>query len=98
MAAVCTALQHLGFTADAAQAITINQGIDSLDGLRELTDTEVENLCKVIRKPSGIVLSNTNSPNFAPNQGQQVFFRAEIISKLTCFYIHHTSSCGSSGQ
>ena len=43
-----TAFGQIGFSADAAMAITADQDIDSTAKLRGLDDTEVENLCKII--------------------------------------------------
>ncbi len=84
-----TALQQLGSMQEASQAITINQEIKSLGELWELTNMEVENLCKLVRKPGGMVANNANPPVMVPNQGHQVSLWAENMLKLTCFALRH---------
>ena len=81
--AMRSALERLGFTAQAASAITDAQGIDSLDELRVLDDSKVENLCKVVRHPGGV-----DAGRRADN-GHQVSLRAENNLKLACFYVRH---------
>jgi len=39
----------------AANFLANDQGMDSLDELRELTDTEVESLMKIVHRPGGTV-------------------------------------------
>ena len=51
LAALRTALGRLGFTDEAANAITDTQGINDLAELELLTDSEVENHCKVLCFP-----------------------------------------------
>ncbi len=80
MAAIHTALHHLGFTHEASQAITINQGMDAFEELCEFMDMEVENLCKMVWRPGGMVPNNANPPVMVPNQGHQVSLQAEKIS------------------
>ena len=50
-----------GFTADASNAMEDAQLIDSLDELRLLKDSEIENLCKVIRRPEGDISDPANA-------------------------------------
>ena len=69
-------LKRLRFTNDAAKAI-VNQGYDSLDELKLMTDPDVSNLCKIIRKPGGT------------GNGDQVSLVAENYLKLACYYIRH---------
>jgi hypothetical protein len=54
-AAIRTALTWLGFSNQAATFITDAQELNDLDEYALLTDDEVENLCKVIRKPGGTI-------------------------------------------
>jgi len=68
-----------GFTVAAAAAIFDDQGIDSLPELRILTDLEVENLCKVIRRPGGSVQN--------PIEGHAVSLRAENNLKLAAYWL-----------
>ena len=42
------------FSAEAAHVITDAQGIDCIEELEILTDWDIKNLCKVIRRPGGI--------------------------------------------
>ena len=61
--ALHAALTRLGFSAKAARFITDNQGLDTLDELKVLTNDEIESLCKVVWRPGGTVLNpNTGDP------------------------------------
>jgi hypothetical protein len=51
--ALRTALTHLGFSVDGAVAITEDQGLDSLNEIKLLSDVEVADLCKALRCPRG---------------------------------------------
>ncbi|KAI2502384.1 hypothetical protein MHU86_12041 [Fragilaria crotonensis] len=53
-AAVRTALVRIGFVEAAALALTEEQGLDSLDEIRILSDDDIANLCKLLRRP-GVV-------------------------------------------
>ena len=44
----------IGFSAEAAVVITDTQGIYCMEELDILTDRDIDNLCKVIRRPGGI--------------------------------------------
>lgn len=44
-----TAMQRLGCSQGAAQAIVNEQGIDSIDELKALKDEDVVALCKVVQ-------------------------------------------------
>jgi ribosomal protein S13 len=78
-AAMRAAMTRIGFTAAGAQAIVDEQDISSLAEVQLLTDDEIESLCKVLRRPGGMV----NAPGAAPgaaqvqNPGVQVNQRAE---------------------
>ena len=54
-AVVRATMTCIGFTEAAAQAIVDGQGIDSLVEIRLLTDEEIESLCKVLRRPGGMI-------------------------------------------
>lgn len=84
--ALRAAFIRLGFTPAAAGEITDQQGIDTRDELKILTDSEIENLCRVIRKPGGTVNLNGNN---VPDPGVSVSLRAENNLKLACFYLRH---------
>ena len=47
-AVMCATMTRIEFTEAAAQAIVDDQGIDSLNEIRLLTDKEIESLCKVL--------------------------------------------------
>ena len=79
--AMRNALDRIGFSAAAAAAIVNEQGIDQIEEMIILTDAEVENLCKVVRRPGG-----------QQGQGQnahQVSMRAENNLKLACYWGRH---------
>ena len=61
--ALRAALTRLGFSANTAGFITGDQGLDTLDELKVLTNDKIEILFKVVRRPRGTV------PN--PNAGIQ---------------------------
>ena len=93
VAAMRTALTHLGFTQDVAAMITNVQGVDSIDELKFLNDKEVEGLCNNIRKPGGM-MPNPNAgvqgePAMIHNPGQGVSAHAENNLKLCCYFIRH---------
>ena len=60
--AIRDALQRMGFSANATLAVTNEQGIKDMDELGVLTDTEVENLCKVVRRPDGADAAGVTNP------------------------------------
>ena len=92
IAAIHSALGRLGFTG-AAQTFTTNaQGLDTLEEFRILTDSEVESLVKVIRRPGGTIAGA--APGAAPdpripNPGIAVSLRAENNLNLSCYYLRH---------
>ncbi|KAI2497693.1 hypothetical protein MHU86_16822 [Fragilaria crotonensis] len=94
-AAVRTALVRIGFLDAAAQAITDEQGIDSLEEIRLLSDDEISNLAKLIRRPGGVIPGQVNAAgNAVPNPGIQVNARAETNLKLAAFYLRHQVRIG----
>ena len=58
--ALRVALTRLGFSAKAAGFVTEDQGLDTLDELKVLTNDEIESLCKVVRSP-GETVPNPNA-------------------------------------
>jgi ribosomal protein S13 len=94
-AAVRTALVRIGFLDAAAQAITDEQGIDSLEEIRLLSDDEISNLAKLICRPGGVIPGQVNAAgNAVPNPGIQVNARAETNLKLAAFYLRHQVRIG----
>ena len=57
--ALCASLTRLGFSAKAYGVITNDQGLDTSDELKVLTNDEIESLCEVVRRPGG-TNPNTN--------------------------------------
>jgi hypothetical protein len=51
IAAIRTAMTRIGFEVEAANLLTDDQGMNALEELALLTDEEVTNLCRVIRRP-----------------------------------------------
>ena len=58
--ALRAALTRLGFLAKADGFINVDQGLDTLDELKVLTNEKIEVLCKVVWSPGGTV-PNPNS-------------------------------------
>ena len=63
------------------------QGLDSPERLQVLIDKNVDDMCDVIRKPSG------KNANGMPNRGQQVSVMAQENLKLAVFLFHHRWRC-----
>jgi len=66
----------MGFTSAAANLLTDEQGIDSLNEVLNMDDGNIENLCKVLRRPGGQNASGNSDP------GVEVSARAEENLKL----------------
>lgn len=92
-AAMRTALQRLGFSPAASASIVTDQAIESVDELSTLTDKEVENLCKVVRRPGGQVPDpNHAGAGAAPlvnNPGTPVSLQAENNLKLAAYWLRY---------
>ena len=52
--ALRSAYVRIVFSSEAALVITDEQGIDFMEELKILTDVDIDNLCKFIRRPGGI--------------------------------------------
>ena len=89
--ALCAALTCLGFSAKGAGFITNDQGLDTLDELKVLTNDEIESLCKVVRRPGGTIpnpnAGDPGQPATLLNPGEPVPLRAELNLKLACYYL-----------
>jgi ribosomal protein S13 len=92
--AMRTMLVRIGLSENAAQIIVAEQGLDSLEEIKLLTDDEIESLCKVVRRPGGTVPGP--NPGDAPvnNPGVPVNLRAENHMKLLAFYLRHQDRVG----
>ena len=77
----------LGFSPKAAKLLIKEQGLDSSERLRVLTDTNVDDIYDVTRKPGG------KNANGTPSRGQQVSVIAQEILKLAAFLFHHRWRC-----
>ena len=84
-----TALGCIGFTNEAATAITTayQQDIRDLEEVHFLTDTEVKNLFTFLRRPGGTI--NDAAGNSAPKIGITVSLRAENNLKLEAYFLIH---------
>ena len=89
--ALCASLTRLGFSAKADGVITNDQGLDTSDELKVLTNDEIESLCKVVWRPGGTVpnpnAGDPGQPATLSNPGEQVPLRAELNLKLACYYL-----------
>ena len=98
--ALRTMLERLGFSAPAALYITNDQGMNKLSEFTLLTDDEVENLCKVVRRPGGTIPNPQRAalqeagddipadmPAHVPNPGIVVPLRAVNNLKLACYFL-----------
>ena len=63
----------LGFSVSTALVLRVDQGMDNLDELELLSDTEIEALCKLVRRPGGHIMipnaAGAGQPEFIPAQG-----------------------------
>ena len=84
-------LARLGLSAKSDGFITDDQGLETLDGLKVLTNDEIERLCKVVRRPGGTVPNpNAGDPGQTAtlsNPGEQVPLLAELKLKLDWYYL-----------
>ena len=91
--AVRAALGCLGFSNEAAVFIADAQQMNSLAEFETLKDEEVENLCKVTRRPGGTIANplagGQGQPATIPDPGVTVSLRAENNLKLACHFLHH---------
>ena len=82
-------MTRIGFSELAAQALVVEQGIDTLEEVSVLSDDEIESLIKVIRRPGGTVPGAAVGA-VIPNPGVPVNQRAaEGHLKLLFFYLRH---------
>ena len=73
---------RIGFSAEAVLVITDAQGIDCMEELNIITDGEIKNLCKVIRRLGGI-----NPINKVANLVIKVSLRPEKKLNLASFLL-----------
>ena len=91
LAGVRNGLIGLGFSQAAANAITAEQGYDSLESIAELTDTTIVDLVTTIRKPGGTIPNPAIPPvpPTIPNPGVNIGHRAVTNLKLGAFVTRH---------
>ena len=87
--ALHSAYVRIVFSAEASLVITDAQGIDIIEEIEILTDGDIDNLCKVIRRPGGI-----NTITNADNLGLQVSLRDKNNLKLSRFFLKHKIRTG----
>ena len=78
---------QLGFSPKAARLLVREQGQDSPERLRVLTDKNVNDICNVTRKPGG------KNDDGMPYRGQQASVIAQKNLKLAAFLLHHRWRC-----
>jgi len=73
--------------------ITDDQDMNSFDEFKLTTNKEVESLCKVVRRPGGMIANpmagDPNQPQVIPNPGLPVSQRVDNNLKLMCFYLRY---------
>ena len=77
----------LGFSPEAAKLLVREQGLDSPDRLRVLTDKNVDDICNVVRTPG------SKNADGTLDRGQQVSVIAQENLKLAAFLFHHWWRC-----
>ena len=77
----------LGYSPKADKLLFTEQGLDSPEKLRVLTNKNVNDICHIVRKPG------TKNANGMPNRGQQISVKAQENLKLAVFLFHHRQSC-----
>ena len=104
MADFTNMLIRMNFTAGAGQVIATEQQIANLDTLRSLLDSDVERLCKTVRRSGGLIPNPTAPPFGQPpdaanppyiyNPGVPIALIAENKLKLTAYYLRHQVRIG----
>ena len=82
--ALQSAYGSIGFPTEAELVITDTKGLDRIKKLEIITDGEIENMCKIIRRPGGI-----NPITNVANLGLKVSLRAKNKLKLSRFFLKH---------
>lgn len=80
-----TALQTIGFSLAAANAIITDQGV-TLDDMSSLEERDITIICQAIRRPGGEI---TRGSRRVPNPGTNVNALAEKRLKLVRFMVEH---------
>ena len=85
-AAIRSVYTRCGFSKAATAAIVNKQGIDTLEEIRFLKDSEIDSLCKVVRRPGGAI-AGAGVGQVVANPGIPVSLRAEKSLKLAVYWI-----------
>jgi hypothetical protein len=90
-----TTLNRVGFSEAAAQAKVEDQGINSLNEIKLMTDDDVESLCKIVSRPEGTIPAVGGAPGAAAvqNPGVSINQHAEGHSKSPVFLLKSSSLC-----
>ena len=75
-AAARTMFEWIGFSKEAAVVLVYQQNLQELDDIRDLTDDEVESICKKIARPGGLI----DDPNPGAAAGAQIPNPGVVVS------------------
>ena len=87
--ALLIAYVRIVFSAESAPVITYSQGTDCMEELKIITDEEIKNLCKFIRRPGGI-----NPITNIANLVIQVSLSAKNNLNLSSFFLENKLRTG----
>jgi hypothetical protein len=89
-------LASIGFTEATLREQFNAQGLTSIDEVKELTDDDIKEICKIIRKPGGTIPNPAFGPGMAAgipevlaNPGIPISFMQEKRLKLFAYYLRH---------
>ena len=74
---------QIRFSPEAAKLLNSEQGLDSSERLRVLTDKNVNDNCNIVKK------QGSKNADKMPDRGQQVSVIAQENLKLVAFLFHH---------
>jgi hypothetical protein len=98
LASTTQLLARIRFTNAAAAVIVDQQGIDELSEIKILRDSEIEGLCKVVRRPGGSIVNpnaaTAGQPATIYATGESISMIAESNLKLASFYLRHQERIG----
>ena len=82
-AQIRTIFERIGFASSAATKITTDQGINLVDELNILDDNTSYYMCKVLRRPVGLLANGVTDPRV------KVSARDEDNIKFSIYYVKH---------
>ena len=77
---------QMGCTNQAANAIVYDQGINQLHTLHYLTNSDVETLCKNVKRPGEVAAGNRGGANL----GHMISHWAEMNIKLAAYWLQYS--------